>query len=125
MNYEAAIAFARQRMREIGKSPCEYHMDVLSVVGTLDERTAGEITIQARNEYLYLLNYEELFGLLIMSDYAYFHADDYSFNTKSQEFTGLIKIIRLPSVAWSIDNPTAEGGGPHQKPVDFLRVVIH
>jgi len=126
MNYETAIELAHQRMREIGKAPGQYHIDVYSTVGTPDERAQGMISFTAYNEYLYLINYERYFGLIILSDSAIFHADDHSFDTKSQEFTGDIKIFRLPEKSWSIDGT---GGsiailGP-QIPVDFLRVIIH
>jgi len=126
MNYETAIALAHQRMREIGKSPDEYHIDVLSIIGTPEERLAAEISYKAYNEYLYLVDYKNYYGLIILSDSAIFHADDYSYNTKSQEFTGAVKIFRLPETSWSIDGTggsIATLGG--QVPVDFVRVVIH
>lgn len=126
MNYEAAIELAHQRMREIGKAPEQYHIDVLSIVGTEAERLAGEITFKAYNEYLYLIDYLNYFGFIIFSDSAIFHADDYTFSSKLQEFTGEVKILRLPEKSWSIDGK----GGPvvvlgPMRPVDFVRVVIH
>lgn len=137
MNYEMAIELAHQRMREIGKCRREYHIDVLSIFGTQDERDNGLITYKAYNEYLYLIDYANYAGLIILSDSAYFNADDYTENTKLQEFTGEIKIIRVGT--WSIDGTSGGGGlgggigeGPpsgdirrNLVPVDFVRVVIH
>jgi hypothetical protein len=130
MNYETAIALAHQRMCEIGKQHCkDYHIEPVSIVGTEAERKAGEITIRAYNEYFFLVNYEKYYGLRIFSDASYFEADDYTYNTIPQEFTGLIKIIRIPSKAWSIDGT---GGmlplltaNQRMIPVDFIKVTIH
>lgn len=125
-----AIELAHQRMREIGKKPCEYHVDVLSIVGTAAERLNGAIFFKAYNEYLYLIDYQNYYGFVIISDSAFFNATDYTHNTKLQEFTGQIVIVRLPG-GWSID-----GGGlvldgdlygirRRMIPIDFVRVVIH
>lgn len=137
MNYETAIELAHQRMREAGKRRREYHIDVLSIFGTEEERFNGLIIYKAYNEYLYLIDYANYAGLIILSDSAYFNADDYTENTKLQEFTGEIKIIRTG--IWSIDGSSGGGvltggigeappGGDIRRsiaPVDFLRVVIH
>lgn len=131
MNYETAIALAHQRMCELGKQPCrDYHIEPVIVVGTEAERLAGEIIINAYNEYFYLVNYENNFGLQIFSDVSYFNADDYTYNTLPQEFTGLIRIVRIPSKAWSIDGLSgpslfAAAAPARMKPVEFIKVSIH
>lgn len=124
MNYEAAIELAKQRMREIGKGPCEYHIDVLSIIGDNDERKAGLIQFKAYNEYLYLIDYRNYFGLTIISDSAVFNSDDYTYNTKLQEHTGGIRIIKSGKT-WSIEGLATETDPAKQTPVDFVRVVIH
>lgn len=129
MNYETAISLVHQRMCEIGKQCHEYHIEPVSIVGTELERKAGEINIRAYNEYFFLVDYKNYYGLQIFSDVSYFNADDYTYNTVPQEFSGLIKIVRLPLKAWSIDG---SGGGllviaaqVRMIPLDFIKVTIH
>lgn len=116
MNYEAAISLARQRMREIGKQPGEYHYEVVFVVGTAEERAAGLIQLNAFNQYYYLINWEWYYGFEICSDGNYFNLSDFTQNTL-EEFTGVIS-IKKNQAYWSI----AEG--EYQFPVQFLRVSI-
>jgi hypothetical protein len=93
MNYETAIVLAHQRMREIGKSIEQYHIEPVSIVGKDLERRNGEVVLKAYNEYYYLVNYENYYGFVILSDTGFFNADNYTENT-IQEFTGLIRIIQ-------------------------------
>lgn len=123
MNYEAAIALAHQRMHEIGKQRGEYHIEPVCVVGTELERKNGVIIIRAYNEYFFLVNYEKYYGLRIFSDVSYFDADDFTYNTVPQEFSGLIRIVRITGKAWSIDGEAIPKG--KTIPVDFLKVTIH
>jgi len=118
MNYETAIELARQRMREIGKQPDEYHIEPVCIIGNKVEQRTGEIVIKAYNEYYYLVNYENYFGFTILSDTGYFNADDYTENT-IQEFTGLIRIqiITVPSEGEAQIIPI--------KVIDFVKVTFH
>lgn len=117
MNYETAIELAHQRMREIGKCPHEYHIEPVSIVGKLLEQRKGEIVLKAYNEYYYLVNYENYYGFVIISDTGYFNADDYTENT-IQEFTGLIRIIQKGK-SWNVNsNPTVA------VPMDSKRTII-
>ncbi len=135
MNWEVAIELAHQRMREIDKKCGEYHIDILPVVGTKEERDNGLISFTAYNEYLYLIDSQNYSGLLILSDTAIYNADDHTHNTKHQEFTGHIQIFKLPGSEWSITDAqdllimAAAVPAPEPvtklNPVNFLRVVIH
>jgi hypothetical protein len=138
MTYESAITLAHQRMREIGREANTYHIEPVCIVGTLQERQQGEITIKAYNEYYYLVNYEKYFGFTIKSDTGYFNADDYTENT-TQEFTGLINISKTASL-WNLGliPPNQQTGDPiltsfqqmellkNQivRAIDFVRVTL-
>ena len=115
MNYETAITLAHQRMREIGKTIADYHIEPVTIVGTALERSNGEIVIKAYNEYYYLVNYEKYFGFIILSDSSFFNADDYSENTY-QEFTGRIRILKKGKT-WNLSNSLLA--------IDFIKVTIH
>ena len=139
MNYETAIVLAHQRMREIGKSNEQYHIEPVSIVGKDIERKNGEIILKAYNEYYYLVNYEAYYGFIILSDTGYFDADNYTENTL-QEFTGLIRIIQKGAY-WNL-NLTNSLLVPNPKfmnvlteleliriktlrAIDFIKVTIH
>ena len=119
MNLENAIVFAHQRMLEIGKKREEYHLEPFSIVGTAQDRERGELFIYGYNEYYFLLEYQNYYGLQIVSDTGYFNADDLSQNT-TQEFTGDIRIQKLTGKAWSISPDLVQ-----THPVDFLRITIY
>lgn len=135
MDFTTAIHQAHQRMREIGKTYKQYHIEPVTIVGTEIERINGEIILKAYNAFYYLVNYQNYTGLLIFSDSGFFDADDLTQNT-IQEFTGLIRIVRkgstwLPSTG-STPIITIEGGlAPDDgtttrpqaiKPIDFIKV---
>lgn len=122
MNYEAAILYAAQRMRESGKKPDEYHYEPVEVFGTEQERTDGLITVQAYNELYILINPRNYYGLGILSDNSAFDSDHPDKNGV-QEFTGLISFKRIAK-NWNLDHlsPT---GVIQTIPVEFLRVVIY
>ncbi len=124
MNDINAIQLAHQRMREIGKTPEEYHVEVVQIVGTYPERVAGRIQIKAYNEIYWLINWYNYYGLEIISDSGYWNSFDHTANT-NEEFTGLIIIQKIaPDVIWSI---SMDGGGdiPGQNyPVEFVKVTI-
>lgn len=139
MNYETAIELAHQRMREIGKSREDYHIEPVCIVGTELERRNGEIILKAYNEYYYLVNYEKYIGFIILSDTGFFNADDYTENTY-QEFTGLIRILQK-NKSWNVAGTIAN---VEPKPtnitiiqevemirtqtaraIDFIKVTIH
>ncbi|HWY11793.1 MAG TPA: hypothetical protein VN026_10735 [Bacteroidia bacterium] len=121
MNYEAGIELAHQRMREIGKKSEEYHIEVVTVVGTSAERAAGRIQVKAYNQYYYLINFENYYGLEILSDTGYFNSFDFTNNT-ILEFTGSIIIQKLsPAAIWSI---SADDGSNQNHPVVFIKATI-
>ena len=123
MDWYTAIEFAKQRMKEIGKRTGDYHIKSVIVVGTLEQRSARRIVIQARNEYYILVNYGKLSGLEILSDTGYFNSDDYTNNTNTQEFTGEIIITQLKGKNWSIDTKT-DTGVLEQFPINFIKVIF-
>lgn len=123
MNYETAIELVKQRMREIEKSPEEYHFDVVHVVGTPQERTAGRIRVKAFNQYYFLINFETYFGFEIISDTGYFNSFDFTNNT-ILEFTGAITIQKLdPTMPWSISSEDPGVLSPTH-PVVFIKASI-
>lgn len=139
MNYETAIVLAHQRMREIGKSIEQYHIEPVSIVGKDLERRNGEVVLKAYNEYYYLVNYENYYGFVILSDTGFFNADNYTENT-IQEFTGLIRIIQKGKF-WNLNltntllvpNSTKINAVDElelmrtkaPRAIDFIKVTIH
>lgn len=126
MNYEAAIAIAKQRMQEIGKTPEQYHMEVALITGSAAERAAKLIRLKGYNQYFYLVDYAKYKGLQINSDTGYFNADDYTNNT-NQEFSGAIEISQLAGKTWSIEEfigDPATGGEIVLHPIVFIRVTF-
>ncbi len=121
MDYIAAIELARQRMRELGKSADEFHLDTISIMGEQDERAEGKITYKAYNQLLFLVNDHKYFGLSIIGDTGYYNSVRFSNNT-SQEFTGLIEIEKI-AVEWSIEKTT--GFNTIQIPVEFIKVTLY
>ncbi len=121
MDYMAAIELAKQRMREIGKSPDEFHLDTISLMGNSAERNAGRITYKGYNQFLFLVNDQKYFGLSIIGDTGYFNSDQFANNT-SQEFTGFIEIERI-SNEWSIEK--SNGFTNIQIPVEFVKVTMY
>jgi hypothetical protein len=118
MNHDIAIELAKQRMQEIGKRPGEYHLEMITVAGTEQERAAGKITVKAYNQIYYLLDWHLYYNAEISSDSGYFRSDDHTNNTV-EEFTGLIKIKKLvPFGTWNLES--FEG----QIPFRFLKVTI-
>lgn len=122
METYSAIEFAKQRMREIGKKPEQYHIEPVYISGTYPERSTKKITIMAFNSYYYLINEKECYGLEIISDTGYFNSDDPTNNT-IQEYTGVIEINALPEKNWSIEDP--EGRYSGIIPLEFIRVIFH
>lgn len=121
MDYMAAIELAKQRMRELGKGPEEYHLDTVSLMGSAAERQAGLILYKAYNQLLFLVNDHKYFGLSIIGDTGYFNSVQFSNNT-SQEFTGLIEVLRI-SAEWSIEK--FNGFDNIQTPVEFVKVTMY
>lgn len=121
MDYIAAIELAKQRMRELGKTPEEYHLDTISIMGTTQERLDGRITYKAYNQLLFLVNDSKYFGLSILGDTGYFNSVQFTNNT-SQEFTGLIEIERI-GVEWSIEKNN--GFDNVQIPVEFVKITMY
>lgn len=123
MDYIAAIELAKQRMREIGKCPEDYHFEVVHVVGTAEERSAGRIRLKAFNQYYWLINFENYSGLEIISDTGYFNSFDFTNNT-ILEFTGAIIIQKLnPALPWSIIAEDTDIAQPTH-PVIFIKASI-
>lgn len=121
MDYIAAIELAKQRMRELGKNPDEYHLDTVSIMGNAEERLAGRITYKGYNQLLFLVNDSKYFGLSILGDTGYFNSVQFANNT-SQEFTGFIEIEKI-GVEWSIEKNN--GFDNVQIPVEFVKVTMY
>lgn len=133
MNYEAAILYVFQRMRELGKTPDQYHFEPVRIVRSNSDLFAGKIVIPAYNELYILINPENYPNLLIISDNTVYNSDSPKIRGV-QEFTGLIQLKSLPSStpsgggtpAISAFSASASGGGTTPTgyfAVEFLRVV--
>ena len=125
MNYEAAILYAKQRMREIGKLPHQYHFEPVRVVGTAQERLSGYIQISAYNELYIMINPNKYYGVAILSDNSSFQSEDHS-QTGIIEYTGMIHIKKIADY-WNLDRQgsSPSGGTTRLIPFEFLRVVIY
>jgi hypothetical protein len=121
MDYKTAIYLAKQRMKEIGKIESDYHIEAITVIGTSAERSAKKIKINAPNRIYFLVDYQKLKGLYIISETGYFNSDDATNNT-IQEFSGPIEIGQLPAKTWSLVISTP--GGETLVPMDFIKVTI-
>jgi len=121
MDYIAAIELAKQRMRVLGRTPDEYHMDTVSIMGTAQEREVGLIVYKGYNQLLFLVNDNKYFGLSIIGDTGYYNAVVFANNTP-QEFTGLIEIQRI-APEWSIENTS--GVTVAQIPVEFVKITLY
>lgn len=123
MNYEAAIEYARQRMRELNKQANDYHFEPVYIAGTKEERAKGKITFNAYNEVYILVNHQNYFGLLILADNIMYNTED-PFNSGVHEFTGRIEIRKITE-QWSIELEEEKTDKVKITPVEFLRVVIY
>lgn len=121
MNYEAAILYAEQRMREIGKTAEEYHFEPVRISGTTAELNAGKIVLKAYNELYILVNPEIHYGIFILSDNSAFNSEN-PLDCGVPEFTGLITITKN-ATAWSLNPKVAATA--RRTPLEFLRVVIY
>lgn len=125
MNYQAAILYAQQRLREMGKKENEYHFEPVRISPKTIEQTYGAISFTASNELYILINPENYFGFVIYSDSNAYNADDAGASGVA-EFSGNLYIIRT-GAAWSMQNTTDSFTGQpiKAKPLEFLRVVIY
>lgn len=123
MNYEAAILYAHQRMREIGKTPDRYHFEPVRISGTDQEALDGLITIYAYNEIYILINPQHYYGLFILGDNSGFNSDQTS-ESGVPEFTGII-FLKRSGEWWNLDRIDRGEKPPLVVPVEFLRVVIY
>ena len=131
MNYEVAILYAKQRMRELCKLPNEYHFEPIYVCPTAEEEASGNFSISAYNEIYILVNPGNYSGLMIIADNSVFDSDNAT-NRGVPEFTGRIYFKKIASnwclqgleglVTFVDDVPvvTVKYGF-----VEFLRVVIY
>lgn len=122
MNYEAAILYAHQRMRELGKSPEQYHFEPVRISATPNEKLKGRIDISAYNEIYIIVNPQKYYGLFILSDNSSFSSDEPR-DSGAPEFTGMIRLIKT-GITWNLDIDSPESR-PIPIPVEFLRVVIY
>lgn len=125
MNYEAAISYAHQRMREIGKQPQEYHFEPVRVYPTDLENVLGYFTVNAYNEVYILVNPQSYFGVFILADNSSFNSDN-PIDSGAPEFTGLIQFYRV-NTQWSFNVIGTDAFGSRTQiiPVEFLRIVIY
>jgi hypothetical protein len=123
MNLEAAILYAHQRMREIGKQPSEYHFEPVSVFPTDYENKMGFFTVSAYNEIYILIKPENYYGIFIIGDNSAYNCDDPR-ECGVPEFTGMIRFIQINS-NWSF-NPymlSDQARYGNKGAIEFLRVV--
>lgn len=125
MNYEGAILYAEQRMREIGKQPRDYHFELVRVYPTDKENSAGHFIVNAFNEVYILIYPQNYFGLFILGDNSCFNSDN-PLDSGALEFTGQIHFYRVNG-AWSFIPIGTEGFGLNEKiiPAEFIRVVMY
>lgn len=131
MNFEAAILYATQRMREIGKAPDKYHFEPAYISPTAEQDDEGEFSINAFNELYILVDPQNYSGLTILSDNSAYDSEDVR-NSGVHEFTGVIYFIKSAD-GWSLSGGSLAGGGikdggtsiPKYGYVEFLRVVIY
>ncbi len=125
MNYEAAIFYATQRMREIGKKPDQYHFEPVRIAATtLNEATGGYFEIKAYNEIYILVNPQNYYGLQILADNSGFDSD-IVIQSGAPEFTGMIRFIKKGASDWNFYIVGLDGKPLRPIPVEFLRVVIY
>lgn len=126
MNYEAAISYAHQRMREIGKQPQEYHFEPVRVYPTDLENVLGHFTVNAYNEVYVLVNSQNYFGLFILADNSSFNSDN-PIDSGAPEFTGMIHFYMINALwSFNIINTDAFGSQTNKIiPIEFLRIVIY
>lgn len=117
MDYTTGILLAHQRMRELGRTPEQYHFEVVLIVGTGLERLNKVIYLSAYNQIYFLLNDASCKNLYIIGDSGYFNTADF-LNGRSLEFTGKIEIGQTVS-PWSIE-PVAGT----IVPLEFLKVTL-
>lgn len=122
MNYEAAILYAHQRMREIGKSIDQYHFEPVRISATQQEKLKGRIDISAYNEIYIIVNPQKYFGVFIVADNSTFNSDEPR-ESGAPEFTGFIRIIKI-GITWNLDIDSSVSN-PLPIPLEFLRVVIY
>ncbi len=125
MNYEAAISYAHQRMREIGKQPQDYHFEPVRVYPTDAENLLGHFAVNAYNEVYILVNPQNYFGVFILADNSSFNSDN-PIDSGAPEFTGMIHFYRV-NTQWSFKLINTDAFGRKTKiiPVEFLRIVIY
>src|SRR4051812_41595460 len=99
MTYEAAILYAQQRMRELGKTPDQYHFEPVQVSGNVDQVEAGNFTLSAYNELYILVNPDKYYGVFIKGDNSGYNSD-LPYMSGVPEFTGLITILKI-AVKWN------------------------
>lgn len=122
MNLEAAILYAHQRMREIGKKPDEYHFEPVSVFPTDIEYKVGFFTVSAYNEIYILIKPKDYYGIFIIADNSAYNCNN-PLECGVPEFTGMIRFVRI-SYDWSFKIQTADQiGSMRGGAVEFLRVV--
>lgn len=123
MDYQAAILYAEQRMRKLGKMPDEYHYEPIRVSATEEEAKEGYFVIRAFNDLYILVNPQNYYGLFILSDNSAFDSEEPR-KSGAPEFTGAINFIRK-SINWNLEIYGADGRPVRPIPVEFLRVVIY
>lgn len=136
MNYETAILYAHQRMREIGKCPEDYHFEPVQVYPNAEDLANGYFSINAYNELYILVKPKDYYGLMIIADNSAYNCDS-PIDSGIPEFTGQIRFYKIAD-EWNFDVGNSSGSGDivmsssppsttivKRIPVKFLRVVIY
>lgn len=116
MNYEAAILYGHQLMREIGKKEGEYHFEPVYVFPIKAERDAGVFIRNAFNEVYILVNPENYFGLFIAGSNTAFLTEK-PWQNGTQAFTGQI-LFKKVAPGWSFSTEVSQ-----LTPCEFVRFV--
>jgi hypothetical protein len=116
-------------MRELGKTPDQYHFEPVRIVRSYADLFAGKVTIAAYNELYILINPQNYVNLLIVGDNSIYTSDT-PIARGVNEFTGLIKILSAAVTTTPPDeNPAFTAAASTPVPavsyfaVDFLRVI--
>jgi hypothetical protein len=125
MNAEAAIFYLQQRMRELDKTPDQYHFEYIRVQPTPAQIAGGYFERNAYNEIWVLINQDKYYGVLILADNSAFLADDEEQSGKN-ELTGIIRFIKIAPV-WNLlpESPSGSLTPAKSIPYEFVRVLIH
>lgn len=123
MDYAGAIEFIKQRMREMDVPENRYHYEPVYIVPENKAIGSNVIEIKAYNEFYYLVNEWDVWGVEIISDTGHFHSAKPEQNTVP-EFSGHI-IIKEVGAGWQLGKTFVDGAFTRTAMLVFVRVIIY